>query len=112
MTQNTQEIRIGLYNSTGNLLGYKIDSFWTLDTKEEAKKHYLEEGKIRPNLISNLLYLLNEVEKVSAEEPQEFVSIAKNGLRIIAESPNLDNKIKLAEEEIYFDGSKFNLKKD
>lgn len=50
-------IAIGIYTEKGELIGYKADSFWTLD-KEHAKLDELENGEIKPHLISNLEFIL------------------------------------------------------
>ncbi len=43
---------------SGKVIGYKSDTFWSLDSREESKEHTLNNGKIKEELISNLGFTL------------------------------------------------------
>lgn len=49
-----KEYKIGLYDESKNLIGYKADSFWSL-SKTYAKLHSIP---LAPNLLSNLTSVL------------------------------------------------------
>lgn len=48
-----QTAKIGLYDESKNLIGYKADTFWTL-SKQFGKEHIIIDGKIPENLIEPL----------------------------------------------------------
>lgn len=56
-----EDIRIGVYDAEGNLIGYKADSFWTLTSKpDHAKTDWLTgPGGIRGALVQNFLSVLS-----------------------------------------------------
>lgn len=59
VTTMPTDYRIGLYDESRNLIGYKADSFWSLTKRpENAKTHWLRAGKIPEHLISNLASIL------------------------------------------------------
>ncbi len=72
-------IKIGIYEENGTLIGYKIDSFWSLD-KECYKPHSLNDnGKIPEHLIDNLKSILgshgyNWFESIQRTNKQLFHS--------------------------------------
>ena len=55
------DYRIGIYDESKNLIGYKADSFWSL-SKKRPKTHWLEDGKIPTHLLKNLKRILNITE--------------------------------------------------
>lgn len=81
-------IAIGIYNSERNLIGYKIDSFWSLST-EWAKPHPLQNGTIPEVLINNLQVILN----ATPENMTNNVSQVFNNIKVTAKEKFFpDNK--------------------
>ena len=61
-------IKIGLYTKDKKLIGYKVDSFWSL-SKAYPKQHYLENGVIPAHIIGNLQTILNNPQAEGVEHP-------------------------------------------
>lgn len=71
MDSNEIIIKI-IKKETGELIGYKLDTFWSLGDKKYAKKHNLFNSKIEQHLITNLAIYLqkdlkNNVQRVIDE---------------------------------------------
>jgi len=61
MTDKENETRLAILDLEGNLVGYKVDTFWTLSTdSEDYKIHPFEDTKSEGHLACNLLFILNE----------------------------------------------------
>ena len=89
---NNTKVRLAVCDSFGNLIGYKIDSFWTLSGElSDAKLTMLHPFLIPDNnLVNNLLFLLNkknyqnyltgfrECEKPRFDDKQTLVVVAQD----------------------------------
>lgn len=57
--EQSSQVRFAVYDSHGSLLGYKSDSFWTLDEEKYAKYHNLQNALSSDHLEKNLAGLSN-----------------------------------------------------
>lgn len=59
MSEESQLVRIAVYNADMELLGYKADSCWTLHPSR-FKPHPLDRGELPSHVLSNYLVILNK----------------------------------------------------
>jgi hypothetical protein len=90
-------IAIGIYHSDGKLLGYKVDTFWSLSQdKADAKPHIFDEkGEIPDNIIGNLSQIVTRnmgpLAFFSAETVHKISS--HKGLRVGYEQDGSDKPV-------------------
>ena len=86
---NDVPVRLAVLNLEGKLIGYKIDSVWSLSENEgRYKVHPLEDSKPEGHLAENLLYFFNKLY----ENPNlGWVSTQKNGVILSVEDVSNNN---------------------
>lgn len=107
MNTEIVKVKLGVYDLEDNFLGYKSDTFWTLDTWYK-EHHYLDEER----LIDNLIHILNNKPETEAlvdlllqlNDIQMQLIKKKNGC--IIKSQRCDNDEVLRIFQVYEDTSK------